>query len=95
MNESLAFTRHAAARRQQRAIPPLIVQWLLEFGAEEKSHGALVRYFDRSSTRRLAREVGAQVVDRLSCYLQAYLVEGTDGQVITVGYRHERIRRAS
>ena len=86
------YSQHAQIRCQQRAIPPLICQWLREFGAETESHGAIKRFFDHAAKRRLAAVVGAQVVDRLGNLLNAYLVEGEE-QVITVGHRTRRIKR--
>ncbi len=40
-------TRHAQVRMQQRGVPPLILEWLLKYGAiEHDGHGGHVRYFD-------------------------------------------------
>ena len=87
------MTHHAEIRAQQRCIPPLIVDWLMEFGAREHDkHGAEVVFFDKRSKRMLAKEVGKPIVDKLSCLMKAYLVT-CDGTVITTGYRHKRITR--
>lgn len=59
------LSRHASVRCQQRGIPPLIRQWLHDYGSEVISHGATKRYFDHRAKKRLAAAVGAQVVDRL------------------------------
>lgn len=86
------LTYHAQVRMQQRGIPPLIVQWLLEFGASEVSHGAVRRYFDKRARKRLASHVGHQVVDRLGDLLDLYVVEG-DGRLVTAGHRTKRFHR--
>jgi hypothetical protein len=91
------ISRHASTRAQQRGVPPLILNWLLDYGAQEfDGRGGVVRYFDNKSVRHLEREVGHAPVARLSEYLRCYLVESArDGGVITVGKRHsaKTIRR--
>ena len=89
------LSQHAQCRMQQRAIPPCLIDWLFQFGAEAHDHhGAQIRYFDRASKRRLAEAVPAQQLARFDQKLKnAYLVEATDGTVITMGYRDKRVRR--
>ena len=86
------LTRHAQVRCQQRGIPPLIRQWLQDYGSEVQTHGATKRFFDRDARRRLAAAVGPQVVDRLGSLLNVYLVEDT-GTVVTAAVRTQRIKR--
>jgi hypothetical protein len=39
---------HAAIRAQQRGIPPLIRDWLFQFGEEQHDgHGAIRRFFSQ------------------------------------------------
>lgn len=86
-------TKHADIRMQQRGIPPLVLDWLLKYGQEAHDHhGAIIRYFDKRSIRRLRRDVGNKPVGRLADYLNAYLVE-SNGSVVTVGHRFKRIVR--
>lgn len=93
MND-ISLTRHAAIRMQQRTVPPLVVEWLLEYGATERSGGGTqMHYFTKDSRRRLAKRVGDQIINRLSALLDAYVVVGSDGVVITVGHRCRRIQR--
>jgi len=84
-------THHAQKRAQQRGIPPLIRDWLLCYGEERYDHhGGIVRFFSRASLRNLERDIGREPLRRLSEYLDCYLVESSsNGQVITVGKRHE------
>jgi hypothetical protein len=89
------MTRHAAIRRQQRGIPPLIEQWLDQYGEEEyDGHGGIRRYFSRASIRTMEREFGRGPLSKLAEYLNSYKVSSShDGQTITVGHRTKRIKR--
>lgn len=97
MNRTLepTLTKHAASRAQQRGIPPLIEQWLDEFGDEEfDGKGAVLIYFSRKSMRAMQRAFGREPIRRMSEYLDAYKVESShDGRIITVGHRSKRMRR--
>ena len=83
-------TQHANQRSQQRGIPPLIQQWLLDYGEENfNERGMIIRYFTARSIRRMERDFGRDPVRRLSEYLRCYLIESAhDGAVITVGKRY-------
>jgi hypothetical protein len=91
----VACSTHARIRAQQRGIPPLIEQWLDEFGEEQyDGHGGVIRFFSRRSIRNMERIFGRAPVRRMSEYLDAYKVESTsDGGLITLGHRHKRIFR--
>lgn len=86
------YTRHAMTRAQQRGIPPLIVEWLLEFGARTPSVGADIVYFDKRSREALRRYAGRQALAKLDGLLDVYAVVANDGQVLTLGHRTKRIR---
>ena len=83
-------TRHSEKRSQQRGIPPLIINWLLDYG--EESHdgiGGVIRFFDRRSLRNMEREIGQAPLKRMSEYLRCYLVQSNrDAAILTVGKRH-------
>lgn len=87
-------TRHAEVRAQQRGIPPLVMNWLLDYGEESfDGHGGVVRYFTQQSIRRMERDFGDVPLRRMSEFLRCYLVQGSqDGRIITVGKRHPRRR---
>jgi hypothetical protein len=88
------YTDHALTRRQQRAIPPLIIKWLLEYGATQHDHrGGVVHYFDKHARKALAHDAGQLIVDHLKGFLDAYLV-AIDNCIITVGYRYKRLNRS-
>ena len=84
------LSRHASVRAQQRGIPPLIVDWLREYGESHfDGHGGIYCFFSGASVRKIEREVGHAPVARLSEFMRCYLVlSSTDGCVITVGKRH-------
>lgn len=90
----MRLTHHASIRCQQRGIPPLICDWLQRYGAESKTAGGGVkRFFDSAAKRRIAQEVGAQVVDRMGALMNLYLVEAPDERIITAGVRTRRFKR--
>lgn len=86
-------TAHASVRCQQRGIPPLVVDLLLQFGRREHDHhGAEIVYFDRRSRKRIERHVGG-LISKLSEHLDSYAVV-SDGEIITVGSRFKRVIRS-
>lgn len=93
MNQNMS--KHATIRAQQRGIPPLIDQLLDLYGQEQyDGHGGIVRYFDRSSIRRMEREMGREPIRLLSTWRNAYKVKSSiDGHTITTGLRSKRIWR--
>jgi hypothetical protein len=96
MEGSMNLTKHAAVRQQQRCIPPLIDEWLDRFGEENyDGHGGVIRYFSKRSIRAMRRCFGREPLRRMADKLNAYKVEDSrSGSVLTIGYRHKRIRHA-
>jgi len=83
------MTKHAQTRSQQRAIPPLIIDWLCRYGSRLNGmNGTTVCVFDRESRRCLASEVGHVVVRRLSDMMDTYLVLSGDS-IVTIGHRYK------
>ena len=93
----MQLTRHARTRLQQRSIPRFVLQLLLDHGAREHDHrGAMIQFFDKRSRRRVAAELGHSLFRRLEPHLlDAYAVIAADGEVLTVGYRKDRIIRGA
>ncbi len=88
----MTFSIHASQRAQQRGIPPLIIQWLEQFGEHTNDHkGAVILYFTKKSRRRLEKVVGREVIRRMNEWLDAYAVLLIDGYLVTVGHRFQRI----
>jgi hypothetical protein len=91
------LTEHATKRLKQRGIPPLIRNWLLDYGeANYDGKGAVIRYFTKSSVREMERDFGREPIRRLSEFLRCYLVQSIDGAIVTIGKRHQnsKINRA-
>ena len=89
------LTKHAADRMQQRSVPPIVIEWLDEFGDEQfDGHGGIVNYFSRRSRRRLERQFGRRFVRENSKYLDRYMVRSAaDGALITIGVLTASVRR--
>jgi hypothetical protein len=89
------MTHHAFIRSQQRGIPPLIDQWLDQYGEEEyDGHGGIRRYFSRASIRAMERDFGHRPVAKLAEYFNSYKVESSyDGKTITTGHRTKKIKK--
>ncbi len=86
---------HAEVRAQQRSVPPLVIQWLDQFGEESyDGHGGIIRFFSSTSIRAMEREFGCAPVRKLSEYFRTYKVESShNGKIITIGHRSKRINR--
>ncbi len=87
-------TQHSKHRMQQRGIPPLVVDWLQEFGDKVYDHqGGIIMHFSKRSRRRLENAVGREPVRRMSEWLRAYVVKSAhEGLLITAGIRYHRIK---
>lgn len=91
--EPKSATRHAVLRMQQRAIPQLLVDLLMQFGARYPAGDGTTKVFlDKSARRKLGAYAGAlsALLDR---HLDIYLVVADDERVVTVCHRYERVRR--
>ena len=87
-------TVHGMRRAQQRSIPPVVVEWLDEFGERiHDHHGGIKVYFSHRSVRKMQSSLGAQFVGQISKYLGVYsMVDGSDGRTIALGWRSRRVR---
>lgn len=86
-------TKHAKLRMQQRGIPPIVVQWLEDYGDKVHDHqGGIIMHFSKRAKRRLENAVGREPVRRMHEWLRAYLVKSTEGFLITTGIRYQRIK---
>jgi len=89
------FSKHAKTRNQQRCIPPIVHQWLDEYGKEvyDKHRGAIKVFFSSESIKRLERNCGRHFIRENKKYLRAYRIEGSsDSKIITCGWRTKRIK---
>lgn len=85
------LSKHAQIRSQQRAIPPMLIDLLLQFGSSERSGSGVTKmYFDKTS-RRKVRAYAGPLGGLLNEYLDVYAVVTDDLRVITAGHRSQRI----
>lgn len=84
----MILTSHAQTRAQQRAVPPLIIDWLNRYGEEAfDGRGGIRRYFSKRSRRALEHDCGRAPVRCMEAFLKTYLIESVDdGSIITVGH---------
>lgn len=93
MIESMT-TAHGRRRLQQRAVPPLVVGLLEEFGSSVRAHGAERLIFDKAARKRLKHHLGGERGIRVvEPWLSVYAVVSDDGHLITVAHQHQRHRR--
>lgn len=88
------MTRHASARGRQRAIPPMLIDLLFEFGKSEcEGGGAAKMFFVKQARKRVAVNAGS-LASLLDDHLDLYAVVNQNSmQVITLRHRLERIQR--
>jgi len=86
------ITQHASTRQQQRGIPTLVIDLLVNYGAVERAGaGAASYYFDKASRRQVLAYAGP-LSRAIEQYLDYYAIVGDDGRVITVAPRLKRTR---
>lgn len=89
----MQMTQHAKVRSQQRGIPPIVVDLLMQFGATEPAGGGASKvFFDKAARRRIKAYAG-QLASILDEHLDIYAVIGAENQIITMAHRADRIRR--
>lgn len=87
----MKLTNHARIRQQQRGIPAIIIDLLLNYGTiEHDGKDATKHYFDKASRRRVMAYAG-RLSSQIEEYLDYYVIVGSDGQVITVAPRIKKI----
>ena len=89
----MTVTVHAAMRMQQRAIPPVAIDLLLDYGSSTRTRGAESFFFDKAARRRVLQDLGKAEVRRVERLLNAYAVVSDSGILITTAWRTRRLRR--
>lgn len=93
MSHALEITKHAQCRSQQRGIPPIAVDLLLQFGRREKAGDGACRVFLDKGARKRLRAYAGPLVNALDTHLNIYAIVASDERVITVAHRLERLQR--
>ena len=89
----MKMTQHANIRSQQRAIPPILIDLLLQFGAcEPVGNGATKMFFDKAARKRVKAYAGS-LSGLINEHLDVYAVVGSECQIITTAHLTERIIR--
>lgn len=84
----LVLSQHGASRRQQRCIPPFVLDALIDYGDERfLGDGNRSYSFSKRSWQRFSRYMGP-AIQAYDKYRNAYVVVADDGAVITVAWRH-------
>jgi hypothetical protein len=91
--QPLAFTAHAQARQQQRAVRLEAIEGILDHGQAARRRGADSYFLDKAGRRRLRQDLGEQGFRAIERWLDTYVVVSDDGQIITVARRTRRLRR--
>jgi len=86
-----ALTRHAKTRLRQRAITVEQVLMVIDFGSEQRAHGASRFFLDKLARHRLTQVQPNALRDLGSLDIQVVLAD--DGRLITAAHRTKRIRR--
>lgn len=88
------MTKHAKNRQQQRGIPPILIDLLLDYGTEVRApgQGTTKCYFDKPARRRL-RVYAGHLASLFEEYLDYYIVIGDDCSVITVAPLLKRVQQ--
>jgi hypothetical protein len=87
-----SVSRHAAARMQQRGIPPSMIDRVLRHGREQHDHhGGVIVTMDKAARNRLRRsgEARGAELDRIA----GVHVVLREGRIATVGHRFRRVPR--
>jgi hypothetical protein len=84
------LTKHAQTRTQQRAIPPMLIDLLLQFGSSERSGTGVSKVFFDKASRRKVKAYAGSLAGLLDAHLDVYAVVTDDMTVITAGHRTGR-----
>jgi len=88
-------TQHAKRQEQRRGLQPIVNEALDRYGHEQyDGHGAIIIFLNKASKRAMERDWGYRAVAKLwEMMKDAYKVVTTDGVIITIGHRYQRINR--
>jgi len=88
-------TQHAKRQEQRRGLQPIVNEALDRYGHEQyDGHGAIIIFLNKASKRAMERDWGYRAVTKLwEMMKDAYKVVTTDGVIITIGHRYQRINR--
>ena len=86
------LTKHASARCQQRSIPPVAIDLILDFGAVEYHRGREIILLDKKGLRKAKRYLGKLLDGHLAVLKDIYVVVA-EGMVVTVARKTGHLKR--
>ena len=86
----MQLSKHAQTRTQQRAIPPMLIDLLLQFGSCERAGTGVSKMFFDKLSRRKVKAYAGPLASLLNDHLDVYVVVTDDLKVITTGHRTQR-----
>jgi hypothetical protein len=96
MPEVIPMTYHAKARSQQRAISRQTIEVILDFGRETHSFDSCqIVFMDKEARRRAQAALGRAAYAQIEARLDAAIVIGKRGGVVTCMHRKSRIYRTA
>ena len=96
MLEMIPMSRHAQVRSRQRGIPRDAIEVILDFGREEQSfNNRQVVFMDKEARRRAREVLGRTAYAQIEARLDAAVIIGNRGCIITCMHRKSRIYRAA
>lgn len=90
---ALPLTVHAEARANQRGIRHNVIDLLLAFGARAPAEsGCQYIYMDHAARRAARKDLGRVAYAKVERALDAYLILGDNGWIVTCAHRNARVR---
>lgn len=91
--DSVRLSKHASIRLQQRGLPDLVVDQLLDFGKYISRGNVYTVIFDKKSIKNIRKYGGSEFVSLVNKkYGNAYLILGKDNTLITAGWQYGKDR---
>lgn len=92
---SVNMSQHAAVRKQQRGIPEVVLECLIQFGKVcHDKRGGEILHFDKRAKQRCASALSKERLRQMDGHFDVYAVRSIDGALMTVGHRSRRIPRS-
>jgi hypothetical protein len=96
MPEVIPISHHAQVRSRQRGIPLGAIEVILDFGREAQSFDSCeIVFMDKEARRRAREALGRIAYAKIEPRLNAAIVIGKRGGVVTCMHRKSRIYRAA
>jgi len=82
----MILTKHAEVRIQQRCIPELTLELLLQFGEIDYQHGGTEIIYFKAKSFEKARKHLERMLKDMDKLRNAYLIKAEEDLIITSGY---------